>query len=109
MQVYIIAPNTVAYVLEEPNFEPPAKQKRPVYAWLVFGISFAGMIVCWLAWHSFGVFFVPLLQEFGWTRAVTTAPELVLHLVHGVATVFHLRCLFLLHVPGLIAYCGACH
>lgn len=78
----------MAYVLEEPNPEPPAKHKRPLYAWVVFGICFVGMVVCWLAWYSFGVFFGPLLKEFGWTRAVTTAPTLVLHLVHGVATVW---------------------
>lgn len=58
------------------------------------------MIVCWLAWHSFGVFFSPLLKEFGWTRAITTGPTVVLHLVHGVATVWIGR-LFDKHGPKI--------
>jgi len=48
------------------------KTTRLFYGWLVAGAAFVVMIVCFGVQYSFGVFFKPLIAEFGWTRAATS-------------------------------------
>lgn len=40
--------------------------------YMIVSIAFIIMVVAWGANYSFGVFFTPLLDEFGWTRAMTS-------------------------------------
>lgn len=42
------------------------------YGYIVVGIAFLIMIVSWGMYTVFGVFFNPLLDEFNWTRAMTS-------------------------------------
>ena len=56
---------------------------HPPYAWVIFAVAFAGLVVGWGAWHSFGVFLNSLLKDFGWSRAATTGCTVLFHLFHG--------------------------
>src|SRR3972149_5503752 len=42
------------------------------YGYVIFAAALSMSIVMWGARHSFGVFFAPVLDEFGWTRAATS-------------------------------------
>jgi len=46
------------------------------------------MFVMWGAYYSFGIFFKPLLVEFGWTRAMTSAAFSTSFILTGVFGVF---------------------
>jgi len=45
---------------------------RFFYGFVIVVASFLIITIMWGASYSFGVFFKPLLEEFGWTRAMTT-------------------------------------
>ena len=57
---------------KEKNMPELNKTTRLFYGWLVAGAAFVVMIVCFGVQYSFGVFFKPLIAEFGWTRAATS-------------------------------------
>jgi len=42
------------------------------YRYIIVGIAFIIMMIAWGINYSFGIFFTPLLDEFGWTRAMTS-------------------------------------
>lgn len=42
------------------------------YGYLVVGAAFFIMVVMWAVFYAFGVFFKPILSEFGWSRAMTS-------------------------------------
>jgi hypothetical protein len=50
--------------------------------------AFFGMMIIFGAYHAFGVFFKPLLTEFGWTRAVTSGAFSLSQIVHGMLGIF---------------------
>lgn len=43
------------------------------------------MTVAWIPYYSFGVFFTPMLSEFGWSRAVTSGGFSASQIVRGLA------------------------
>ena len=47
-------------------------QPNSYYRYIIVGIAFLVMMIAWGVNYSFGVFFIPLLDEFGWTRAMTS-------------------------------------
>jgi MFS family permease len=57
---------------KEKNMPELNKTTRLFYGWVVAGAAFVVMIVCFGVQYSFGVFFKPLIAEFGWTRAATS-------------------------------------
>lgn len=42
------------------------------YGYLVVAAAFLIMVVMWTVFYAFGVFFKPILNEFGWSRAMTS-------------------------------------
>ncbi|MBL7211201.1 MAG: MFS transporter [Desulfobacteraceae bacterium] len=54
------------------------------YGYLVVAAAFFIMVVVWAAFYSFGVFFKPLLNEFGWTRAMTSGAFSLSAIIMGV-------------------------
>lgn len=44
----------------------------PSYGWVIVGVSFVIITITYGMHYSFGVFFKPLQENFGWTRAVTS-------------------------------------
>jgi MFS family permease len=48
------------------------EEHRFFYGWVVAGVAFLVMVVCFGVQYSFGIFFKPLIAEFGWNRAETS-------------------------------------
>jgi len=61
------------------------KTKRPrfFYGYVVVLASFCAMVVAGGTTYTFGVFFKPLLTEFGWTRAMTSGAFSLYMVLHG--------------------------
>lgn len=58
---------------------------RIFYGWIIVGLAFWFLALAYGIWYSFSVFFVALLQEFGWPRADTAGAFSVFVVVHGIA------------------------
>jgi MFS family permease len=52
--------------------QPPGTRPRFFYGYIVVGAALFIMLVMYGVYNSFGVFFEPVLTEFGWSRAVTS-------------------------------------
>jgi len=61
------------------------KNKKPkfFYGYIVVAACFLSMMLMWGISYSFGVFFKPLLAEFGWTRAMTSSAYSLCMLLTG--------------------------
>lgn len=55
----------------------------PHFAWLVVGVSFVTLGLVYGVWYSFSVFFVALLEEFGWSRSMGAGAFSVFIIVSG--------------------------
>ena len=53
------------------------------YGYFVVWASFLTMVVLWATFYTFGVFFKPILAEFGWSRAVTSGAFSLCSLIMG--------------------------
>ena len=47
-------------------------EPRFFYGYVIVAVAFLLMLIMWGAYYSFGIFFEPLLAEFGWTKAMTS-------------------------------------
>ena len=47
-------------------------ESRMSYGYIVVAAAFFTILVLWAGYYAFGVFFKPLIHEFGWTRAMTS-------------------------------------
>jgi MFS family permease len=54
------------------------------YGYIVVIAAFSIMVVSWAIYNSFGVFFTPLLNEFGWERATTSGAFSLSMFIYGV-------------------------
>jgi MFS family permease len=52
--------------------QSPTVEPQFFYGYIVVVATFFIMVVMWGAYYAFGVFFKPVLTEFGWTRAMTS-------------------------------------
>jgi len=57
------------------------------YGYWVVGLAFLVLVVMWGVFYSFGVFFTPLLKEFGWTRAMTAGAFSLASIMSGLLAV----------------------
>jgi MFS family permease len=57
---------------------------RFFYGYIVVIAAFFIFVVSWATYNSFGVLFNPLLEEFGWNRAVTSGAFSLSMLIYGV-------------------------
>ena len=64
------------------------KRNRPFYGWTIVGISFVTLAIGFGIWYSFSVFFVAILNEFGWDRASTAGVFSLFMLVHSAVAFF---------------------
>lgn len=58
------------------------------YGWVIVAVSFVTLAIVYGSRYSFSAFFVPLLQDFGWSRASTAAVYSLNILVYGLAGPF---------------------
>jgi len=56
---------------------------RFFYGYVIVVLVFVVMLLSWGIFLSFGVFFEPMLEEFGWTRAMTSGAYSIAFLVMG--------------------------
>ena len=72
-------------ILAKQETLPLAETKKPkvFYGYFVVAAAFGTILVMYGTYYSFGVFFKPVLTEFGWTRAATAAAFSLSSLVRG--------------------------
>lgn len=65
-------------------------KKQPLffYGWIIVGVSFLSTVLAYGARNSFSVFYVAILDEFGWSRAGTAGIFSVNTIAYGVAAPF---------------------
>ncbi len=52
----------------------PPKKVDPLYGWVLVGVGTTIIAIINGSFYSYGVFFKPLLQDFGWSRAELSGP-----------------------------------
>ncbi|MFC1995793.1 MFS transporter [Chloroflexota bacterium] len=60
-----------------------SRQRRFFYGYIIVLAGFIVMCLTWGIFHSFAVFFEPVLNEFGWTRAMTSAAYSLSYILFG--------------------------
>jgi MFS family permease len=55
---------------------------------MTVGISFVTLALAYGVWHSFSIFFVAFLKEFGWSRSVAAGAFSLFVIVHGIVGPF---------------------
>jgi MFS family permease len=65
-------------------FKPSEEKPHFFYGYTIVVAAFIIMILAWGLYIVFGVFFNPLLKEFGWTRAMTSGAYSLSSILHGV-------------------------
>ncbi len=98
-----------------------ARGDRFFYGYLLVAVSFLLQAIGWGAYNSFGVFFNPLMNEYGWSRAGISGTVSVSFIMCGLASIVMGRlndrvvpsapcwpamCLIL--PAGTASCCGAC-
>jgi len=66
----------------------PARSPRIFYGYVVVAVCFAIQVIGWGIHNSYGIFFTPLIQEFGWSRASVAGAASMSILVHGIGSIF---------------------
>lgn len=61
---------------------------RYFYGYVVVATCFAIQVIGWGIHNSYGIFFTPLVQEFGWTRASVAGAASMSVLIHGIGAIF---------------------
>jgi MFS family permease len=61
--------------------------RQPFYGYTIVAAAFAVMVLIFSVHYSFGVFFLPLLNEFGWTRAMTAGAFSLVWIAQGMLAV----------------------
>src|SRR5512135_212347 len=57
------------------------------YGYVIVASGFVLMCVMWTAFYSFGIFFKPVLNEFGWTRAITAGAFSLCSVIQGLLAI----------------------
>jgi MFS family permease len=65
------------------SIKPGISDRKPFYGYVIVILTLVIMIAMWASYYSFGVFFKPLLSEFGWSRAVTSGAFSLTMLIQG--------------------------
>jgi MFS family permease len=62
----------------------PENRSGFFYGYLIVWVAFIIMFAFWSTFYAFGVFFKPMLKEFGWTRAMTSGAFSLCSIIQGV-------------------------
>jgi len=57
------------------------------YGWVIVAAGFSILFACWGAFFSYSVFFIPLIEEFAWSRASTAGVFSVNVLLFGMGSI----------------------
>jgi MFS family permease len=69
---------------DKKDYQTLKTEPRFFYGYIVVVVAFFIMVVSWALYYSFGVFFKPLLNEFGWTHAMTSGAFSLSMTIYGV-------------------------
>jgi MFS family permease len=72
----------------EQSFIPEIEKPRIFYGYVIVASSFLILMVVWGAQYSFGVFFKPMLNEFGFSRAVLSGAYSINLVIQSIACIF---------------------
>lgn len=75
-------------VNHQPLLSRGVKQPGFFYGYIIVLASFLILLIVAGSLYSFGVFFKPLLNEFGWTRAATSVPYALFMVLSGFLSIF---------------------
>jgi len=67
--------------------QSPMAEPRFFYGYIVVVAALFIMVVIYGVYNSFGIFFKPVLTEFGWTRAMTSGAFSLSWIVHGLLAI----------------------
>lgn len=67
---------------------PENRNSPPFYGYVIVLVAFIIMMITWGTIYSFGIFFKPILIEFGWTRATTSGAYSLCMILIGLSAVF---------------------
>ena len=67
--------------------QSPENESRFFYGYFVVGASLCIISAMWAAYYAFGVFFKPVLNEFGWTRTMTSGAFSLASIVNGLLAI----------------------
>ncbi len=79
---------TAVFSSPEPDSHRSAGSQTPPYGYMIVALSLLIMVIAWGVNYSFGVFLTPLLDEFGWTRAMTSGAFSLAMLMEGLGGIF---------------------
>jgi MFS family permease len=74
-------------VTSQKDNRPPEGGSGFFYGYFVVGASLLIMSAMWGGYYAFGVFFKPVLNEFGWTRAMTAGAFSLASIMNGLLTI----------------------
>jgi MFS family permease len=83
-----------------------AVKPRFFYGYIVVAASFIIMVLTWGLYIVFGVFFNPLLAEFGWSRAMTSGAFSLSSVLHGVLGIAMGRLVDKVGPRIVVTFCG---
>ncbi|MFC1846012.1 MFS transporter [Chloroflexota bacterium] len=82
------------------------KKQGFFYGYIIVIACFVMMVMWWGSFHSFAVFFEPLLNEFGWSRAITAGTFSTLGLLFGLYSIPIARLCNIFSPRFIIGGCG---
>ncbi len=65
----------------------PSRRTGVFYGYIVVAVSSFSMALIFGVHYAFGVFFIPLTAEFGWTRAMTSGPFSLVWIMQGLLSI----------------------
>lgn len=74
-------------MVKQPARQGERKRSSISYGYFVLTASFFIMVLTYGSQGSFGVFFKPMLNEFGWTRAATAGPFALYMIISGLLSI----------------------
>ncbi len=60
--------------------------RKIFYGWVVVAVAFTCLAIGYAVWHSFSIFYVAILSEFGWTRGSTALAFSIFTIVYGLSS-----------------------
>jgi len=76
------------------------------YGYIVVAFIFVIMMMIWGTYATFGVFFASFVDEFGWTRAITSGAPSLRELIFGLACILSARLSEKYGPRAVVTICG---
>jgi MFS family permease len=88
--------------------QPPDAARQFSYGYIMVAVGFTILLLSWGLYIVFGVFFDPLLEEFGWTRAMISGAYSLSSILSGVLAIVMGGLTDRLGPRLVVTFCGFC-